>query len=244
MKVLVVDDEGPARERLKSLLHELPAYQICGEARNGLEALRLSEEKQPDIVLMDIRMPGMDGLEAARHLARLDKKPPAIIFTTAYGDYALEAFQTSATGYLLKPVRKEHLERTLSNARRPNRAQLTELADADGNPARTHICARLHGNLRLIPIDDIFYFQADQKYVSVRHRQGEVLIEEPLKSLETELAPRFLRIHRNALVATAYVKGLMKSSDGGVHVAFEGINERLEVSRRHLSEVRQYLRSC
>jgi len=244
MKVLVVDDERPARERLRDLLAALSAYECCGEAGNGIEALRLAQTAQPDIVLLDIRMPGMDGLEAARHLAGLDR-PPAVIFTTAYGEYALEAFDAHAAGYLLKPIHRNRLEDALANARIPNRAQLAGLtaAAAGAGVKRTHLCARLGGRLELIPLDDVLYFQADQKYVTVRHRQGEVIIEESLKSLETEFAALCLRIHRNALVVTGHLAGLEKTPRGHFEVVFTGNSERLEVSRRHVAAVRHFLKS-
>ena len=242
MKVLVVDDEKPARDRLHSLLDEIPEYEVCGEASNGVEALRAAEAEHPDIVLLDIRMPGMDGLEAARHLAGAEH-PPAVIFTTAYDEHALEAFQTQATGYLLKPIRKEHLVEALANARTPNRAQLAGLVESDASAARTHICARLRGNLELIPIDDVLYFQADQKYVTVRHRKGEVIIEEPLKALEGEFEALFLRIHRNALVAKSFIGGMEKTPEGRCQVVFKGADDKLEVSRRHVAEVRRFFKS-
>jgi two-component system response regulator AlgR len=242
MKVMVVDDERPARERLRDLLSTLPAYQCCGEAGNGIDALQLVQSQQPDIVLMDIRMPGMDGLETARHLASLDK-PPAVIFTTAYGDYALEAFDAQAAGYLLKPVDKRRLEEALVKARIPNRAQLTELAVVSVSGTRTHICARLGGRLELVPLGDIVYFRADQKYVTVRHRQGEVLIEDALKSLEREFSSLCLRVHRNALVMAAQLVGLEKTRQGHVQVLLNGVSDRLEVSRRHVTAIRRFLRS-
>ena len=239
MKVLIVDDEAPARERLKRLLSELPDYAICGQAGNGVETLRMVQSQHPDIVLMDIRMPVMDGLEAARHLSKL-QKPPALIFTTAYGEYALDAFQAYAAGYLLKPIRKEHLVQALAKACTLNRAQLAGLAS---NNARTHLCARLGERLELVPIEAVLYFQADQKYVTVRHKHGEVILEESLKSLEVEFAPHFLRIHRNALVAKAHLAGLIKTSEGRFQVLFSDIDERLEVSRRHLTAARRFMKS-
>lgn len=243
MKVLIVDDEAPARERLMGMVAGLRDYEVCGEAANGLEALRQTESQAPDIVLLDVRMPGMDGIETARHLASLEE-PPAVIFTTAYGEHALEAFETHAAGYLLKPIRREQLERALKGARSLNRAQLAGLSEQQERPARTHICARLRGRLELIPIEDVLYFQADQKYVTVRHRHGEVLIEDSLKALEEEFGSRFLRVHRNALVAVDAVAGMEKTSDGRLQLLFRGIDARLEVSRRHVAQVRRFLKGA
>jgi two-component system response regulator AlgR len=160
MKVLIVDDEQPARERLVRLLAEINGYEVAGEAANGPEAIERYNALKPEIVLLDIRMPGMDGLETARHLMD-DETPPAIIFTTAYGDHALEAFDTHAVGYLLKPVRTERLAEALDASRRSNRSQLAPaLTHRIGQPAeaRTHICVRMRGNLQLIPLGDILYF--------------------------------------------------------------------------------------
>lgn len=241
MKVLIVDDEKPARDRLRSLLEEMPVYQCCGIAGNGVEALRMANAEQPDIVLLDIRMPGMDGLEAARHLARLDK-PPAVIFTTAYSDHALEAFEAHAVGYLLKPISKDRLRQALASAGTLNRAQLANLDGAQVPQTRTHLCARLGDRLELIPIAQVLYFQADQKYVTVRHQQGEMLIEESLKSLEKEFGDQFLRVHRNALVALAHVAGLQKTPTGHFQVLLYDCSLALEVSRRHLGNVRRFLR--
>lgn len=241
MRVLVVDDERPARERLLGMLEQISGFESCGIASNGVEALTLSEREQPDIVLMDVRMPGMDGIEAARHLAQLER-PPAVIFATAYGEHALEAFETRAVGYLLKPVRLERLEDALRHASRPTRAQLAGLSEDQNPAARSHICARVRGRLELVPIEEVLYFQADQKYVTVRHRGGEVIIEDSLKSLEDEFGPRFLRIHRNALVATQHVAGMDRSPEGRFEVMFRGAEDRLEVSRRHVAQVRRFLK--
>ncbi|MFP4244393.1 MAG: LytR/AlgR family response regulator transcription factor [Ectothiorhodospira sp.] len=243
MKVLIVDDEQPARERLASLLRALPDHEMVGEAANGMEAVRLAGETHAEIVLMDIRMPGMDGLEAAHHLAQMET-PPAIVFVTAYETHAIEAFEAHAVDYLLKPVREERLRSALEKARRPNRAQLEELNhSARETSARSHICARVRGNLELIPVEAVHYFQADQKYVTVRHEDGEVLIEEPLKTLEDEFGDRFLRIHRNALVACDRFGGMEKNDHGGYEVVLKTTGERLEVSRRHVAQVRRFLKA-
>ena len=245
IKILIVDDEEMARERLHSLLERSNDYQICADAENGLEAIQMVERHQPDIVLMDISMPEMNGLEAARELTALHN-PPAVIFTTAYGEYALEAFSTKAIGYLMKPIRQEQLLQSLEQARSLNRMQRIEALerqrDNGAGPARKHICARMRGNLELIPIDEIIYFQADQKYVTVRHEAGEVIIEESLKSLENDFSDRFLRIHRNALVSKSRISGLEKTDVGRTKVVLNEVDDQLEVSRRHLSEVRRFVR--
>lgn len=241
MNVLIVDDEPLARDRLRDLLNCLSDYQLCGEAGNGAEALRLATSMQPDIVLLDIQMPGLDGLEVARQLA-LTAQPPAVIFITAYSEYALDAFNAHAAAYLLKPVRLEKLEQALAGASRINRAQLANLAAVPTESKRTHIRARLGQRLILIPLADVFYFQAEQKYVTVRHRHGEALIEESLRTLEDDIGSRAVRAHRNALAMAAQIAGLEKTPDGGCVLIFHDIPDRLEVSRRHLPVIRQFLR--
>ncbi len=241
MNVLIVDDEPLARDRLRDLLNRLPDHEPCGEAGNGAEALRLAKLLNPDIVLLDIQMPGLSGLETARQLADLPH-PPAVIFTTAYGQYALEAFDAQAVAYLLKPVRLERLEQALATSSRINRAQLARLAAEQAESSHTHIRARIGQQVRLIPFVDVFYLQADQKYVTVRHRHGEALIEESLKTLEQQLGSLVMRVHRNALAMAVHIAGLEKAADGGVCLVFDEIPDRLEVSRRHLSAIRQFIK--
>ena len=242
MKILIVDDEKPARDRLARMVSELPQHELIGQAVNGLEALGMTQAMEPDIVLLDIRMPGMDGIEAARHLAKLDQ-PPAVIFTTAFSDHALEAFETHAVDYLLKPVKLDRLQTAIDAAVRPTRAQAAKSGDLlSGLEPRQHICARVRGSLVLVPIEDIYYFHAEQKYVTVRHTEGEVLIEDALKNLEDEFGDRFYRIHRNALVGLAWIAG-MQSNDDGHRVTFRDIDDTLEVSRRHLPGVRKIIKN-
>lgn len=240
MRVLIVDDEPLARERLRRQLEAQAEVAVVGEAGNGREALLLASRLQPDVVLLDIRMPGMDGLETARHLEAL-AMPPAVIFTTAYGEHALEAFDRHAVDYLLKPIRAERLAAALASCRRLNRAQVSALSDADEGTARSHLCARRHGDLVMVPVDAVLFFQADQKYVRVVYADGELLLEESLKGLQEEFGARFVRIHRNALVARAALHALVH--DGGtLRVELAGCAERLEVSRRHAAALRALLR--
>jgi two-component system response regulator AlgR len=243
MKVLIVDDEAPARTRLRAMLEEIGGYEVCGEAANGRETLEQCEKYQPDVLLLDIRMPGIDGLEAAQHLQSL-QQPPAIIFTTAYNDYALQAFETHAVDYLLKPVRLERLRDTLLHARRLTRVQMVSVREGDEqSEKRQRICANVRGSLQLIPVAEIRYFQADQKYVVVGTSDAQLLIEETLKSLEQEFADQFVRIHRNALVARCYITGLGKDVGGHAQVSLAGVEQTLEVSRRHIADVRKLVKA-
>ncbi len=242
MRVLIVDDEQLARDRLVRMVSDFDAYEVVGEAANGVEAVRLAAETLPELVLLDIRMPGMDGLETARHFNEFEE-PPAVIFCTAYEEHALEAFDLQAVGYLLKPVRKENLGTALAKAQRVNKAQLAALAD-DGESRRSHIVARTRRGIELISIDDIRYFQADQKYVTVRHGSGEIIIDDTLRELETEFGDLFVRVHRNALVAARYIEGLDRARDSGHYkIRMRDVEETLEISRRHVAGVRKFIKT-
>lgn len=242
MKILIVDDEALARTRLHRLLEQIEGVEISGEAASGKEALLRGSALNPDIVLLDIRMPEMDGLETAAHLSKLEH-PPAIIFTTAYSEYALAAFDANAVDYLLKPIRRERLEEAINKARKITRAQLLELGKQDEvNTARSHISAYEAGNLQLVPAESIYYFQAGQKYVTVRHTLGQVLIDDPLKELEEEFGERFLRIHRNSLVAVSQIDRLARDAGGKFVICFREIDEQLEVSRRMVASTRRHLK--
>ena len=241
MRVLIVDDEPHARERLRSLLADISEAEIVGEAGTGTEALSQATALSPDVVLLDVRMPGMDGIEAARHLSTLEE-PPAVIFTTAYDQYAVNAFETRAVGYLLKPIRKEKLAAALAQAGRLTRPQLQRLAVAAKAERRTHIAVRHREGLRLIPIGEVQFFLADQKYTTVRHLRGEDLIEDSLRTLEEELAQDFVRIHRNALVAVRHLERIERNADGQYFVILRGCDAPLAVSRRMAGELRERFR--
>lgn len=242
MKLLLVDDEPLARQRLAALLRELGGHEVVGEAGNGREAVEMAESLGVDAVLLDVAMPVMDGLEAARHLAGLPS-PPALVFCTAFDKYALAAFEAAAVDYLVKPVRAERLAEALERARRQRAAQqVPALPPASSERRRSHLSARLRGSLRLIPVEDIHYLQAEEKYVVVHHARGEDLIEESLKSLEQEFGDQFLRIHRNCLVSCDEFAELRRSIDGQVHAILRHGKTPLEVSRRCLPVLRERLK--
>jgi len=242
LRVLIVDDEPPARARLRSMLVEAGEFDVAGEAGNGEQALQLVDTLLPDVVLLDVRMPGIDGLEVARQLASLPE-PPAVIFTTAFDEYALQAFESEAIAYLLKPIRAEKLRAALTKAARLTRPQLQQFANAAREPSRrSHIGVRGRDGLKLIPIDEVFCFHADQKYTTVKHLNGEDLIEDSLKILEEEFAANFVRIHRNALVNTKFLERIARDASGQHFVHLRGLPEALEVSRRMAGDLKDRFR--
>ena len=243
MKILIADDEPLARQRLAAMLAEFADCQVAGEASNGREAVERAEALAVDAVLMDIAMPVMDGLEAARHLAHTQPRP-AVIFCTAYDEHALAAFEAAAVDYLVKPVRRERLVEALERARRSRQAEAPrpDRSELPGQRQRSHLAARMRGSLRLIPVEDVYYLQAEEKYVLVHHARGEDLIEESLKSLELEFADRFLRIHRNCLVANDEFQELHRLPDGQVQAILRHGKTPLEVSRRCVPALRERLK--
>jgi two-component system response regulator AlgR len=243
IRVVIVDDSPTVRDHLGSLLRRDPGFEVVGEAGDGHRALRQAAALAPDLVLLDVRMPGMNGLEVAFHLATLERAP-AVVFATAFEEFAVDAFDARAVGYLLKPVRAERLASALARAKPLDHAAVGALARQGGAEARRNVCARVRGELRLIPVDEVVYFRADLKYVTVRHQHGEVLIEESLKALEDEFGVRFVRVHRNALVAVAAIEALERDAEGHARVRLRGIAETLEVSRREVATVKDRLRDA
>jgi two-component system response regulator AlgR len=247
MRVLVCDDEPLARLRLKRMLEKIAGVEWVGEAVNGQELLERLPSLAPQVVISDIRMPGMDGLAAAGHVARLPD-PPTLIFCTAHDNHALEAFRVNAAHYLLKPVKQADLEQALERVRRVLPVSTRQQTSADtrqGTPApavvRTTISARTHRGLEIIQVDDIRFFMADHKYVTVRTRSGEVLIDDALKDLEREFQAAFVRIHRNCLVSLRHIEAL-EQHQAQVMVRLQDVTERLPVSRRLLPSLRRLLR--
>lgn len=207
LKLLIADDEAPARNRLRELLADISHINIVAEAKNGQEALNLACEFQVDIVLLDVRMPLIDGIEAAEHLQKM-AKPPAVIFTTAFDNYAMQAFDISAVDYLLKPIRLERLQTAINKARALLPSQLEALAPLSRQ--RTHFSISERGRILLVPLSEVIYLRAELKYVTVRTAAREYLIEESLTHLEQEFSSIFIRLHRNCLVANDYILGFEK----------------------------------
>jgi two-component system response regulator AlgR len=237
---VIADDEPLARERLRDLLAAQPGVELVAEAADGREALHACAAHTPDLVLLDIAMPGIDGLEAARHLAAFEPRP-AVVFCTAFDAHALSAFEAAAIDYLVKPVRPERLAAAIERAR-TFAAGREHAEPPQSEQNRTHLCARLRGSLRLIPVEDVHYLQAEEKYVVVHHARGEDLIEESLKSLEEEFGERFIRIHRNCLVARHEIVELKRAADGHVQAVLRHGQHPLEVSRRCVAHLRETIK--
>jgi two-component system response regulator AlgR len=245
LRALIVDDEAPARRRLRDVLADCASacpVTVVGEAADGLSALTYLERGDIDLVLLDIRMPGMDGIECASHIQKFDSAP-AVIFITAYDAYACQAFELNAIDYLLKPVRAERLLRALEKAHKLSEAAVQSLRAAHPK-ARTHLSVNEKGRIVLIPLQEILYLKAELKYVTVRTIAREFLLEESLSRLEEEFGETFLRIHRNCLVARARIRevGKLPGADDGHFLRLEGLGEPLLVSRRQYSAFRDRIK--
>lgn len=232
LRVLVVDDEPTARQRLCGLLADCPGIELAGEVADGEAALLRCAAGGVDLVLLDIRMPGLDGMATAQRLAAL-AAAPEVVFLTACDDRALEAFESGALDYLLKPVRRERLQQALQRVRRRRPA----VAPA----ARRHFSVRRAGAMLRVPVDAVLALRAEDKYVCLVTADGEHLIEESLAAIEREFGERFLRIHRNCLVAARHLAGLVRQPDGSDRARVDGLAHDLEISRRNLPAVRAWL---
>jgi len=244
LRIFIADDEGPARERIRELLQDIAAEmptEIVGEARHGLEAIELVPKSRAQVLLLDIEMPGMRGLEVARHLAGLENGP-AVVFITAHDKHAVEAFELNALDYLLKPVRATRLAAALKKASSAGAPAEERLAGAQSE-AREYLSVTERHRIVLVPVRDIVFLRAEQKYVTLRTRNRTHLIEEPLITLESEFAKRFIRIHRNCLVASEAIRGFERAAPSADEphwlVVLEGIEERLPVSRRQWPLLRE-----
>jgi two-component system response regulator AlgR len=244
LRVVITDDEAPARSRMRDLLEDCAGsfpIELAGEAASGRELLTLLDQTPVDVVLLDIRMPEMDGLEVAQHLLKL-AEPPSVIFTTAYNDHALKAFELHAVDYLLKPIRLRRLHDALTRARAITPLRLDVLQQITPD-ARTHLSVQERGRVVLIPVPDILYLRAELKYVTIRTAAREYLLEEALSKLELEFADLFVRIHRSCLVAKAHITGFEKgtgdASEAHWLVTLAGLDEKLPVSRRQQHIVKE-----
>jgi two-component system response regulator AlgR len=243
IRLVIIDDEQPARSRLRELLQdcraELP-HSVVGEAANGVEGLQVVAASQADVVLVDIHMPEMSGIEFARHLQVLDR-PPAVIFVTAHDQYAVEAFEVNALDYLTKPVRAARLLSALKKAATGARLPRGVLESIDPAPRR-HFSVAERGRVTLVPVAEVIYLRAELKYVTLRTRDREHLVEESLTQIEQEFGSVFVRIHRNCLVARRWIRGFERGAETegevGWSVVLEGLDEKLPVSRRQWPQVK------
>ena len=244
ISIFIVDDENLARERLKRLIETIPDYAVIGEAENGEIAINIVPEANPDIILLDIRMPGEDGLSVAETLSKL-AQAPAIIFCTAYDEYAISAFKYNAIGYLLKPVRKEELIQALSNAQKLNQLQVKQVQKQIGTKhedAKIFVANTWQGQ-ELIPFDSIYFFKSDNKYLTVVHEQGETLSDQTLKDLELEFQDLLIRVHRNTLINKRFISRLVKKQGSHYEVHIKNCTQNVSVSRRHVSDIKDFLSS-
>jgi two-component system response regulator AlgR len=244
LRVLVVDDEALARSRLLTLLGDCrtPAVQAVGEAANAVQAMECLQHQRVDVLLLDIHMPGTDGLALARAMQRL-ATPPAVVFVTAHTEHALQAFELDATDYLTKPVRLERLQAALLKAQRW--LQLRGAEFSEGAPPEDTLLIQDRNRTERLPLSEVLYFKAELKYITVRTATRHLLLDGSLGELEEKYAGRFLRIHRNALVARSAARALQKHHDPeegeGWALRLDGVDELLLVSRRQLAAVRELL---
>jgi two-component system response regulator AlgR len=234
LRVLIVDDEPPARGRLRRMLANVPDCELAGEAASANEALAALDAEAIDVLLLDISMPGLDGMALARKLAQ-EERPPSVVFCTAWPDQALEAFECDAVDYLVKPIRAERLSSALEKVARMRGAGMAEEEQA-------FLRSTIAGKTTLIPVDSAICLLAEDKYTTVIYAEGQTVINDALVDLEQRYPDRFLRVHRSALVATSRIRGLESAPGGPAHVILDGTDFRPEVSRRLLAGVRRFIR--
>jgi len=243
IRIVIADDEAPARKRLRELLGDIEQACVVGEAKNGQEALSLAEQTQAEVVLLDIRMPGMDGIEAALHLQKLNP-PPAIIFTTAFDAYAVRAFDMNALDYLLKPIRLERLQTAIDKAKKLNATQLNALKPLQHR--RSHFSVTERGRVLLVPLEEVIYLRAELKYITLRTHEREYLLDDSLTSIEQEFGEHFVRLHRNCLVAQRSIMGYERrhEPDGETHYValLRELPETIAVSRRQQHVLKELLK--
>lgn len=233
LNILIIDDEAPARDRLHRMVESISGFEVAGEACSAAQALEQISLLSPDVLLLDISMPGMDGMSLARVLQE-GGASPAVIFCTAYQDQALEAFEREAVDYLVKPVRPERLEQSLEKAKR-------YLGDNEKQAAEHFLRSTVGGKVVLTPIQRVICLVSEDKYTTVSHEVGETVIDESLTDLEQRFPELFFRVHRNALVSRKHIRGLERTPEGQTLVILSGTDRKPEVSRRNISSLRKFL---
>lgn len=250
-KAIIADDERELRNYLKTMLKEAwPELVICGEAANGDEALELVSLNRPQIAFLDIKMPGLSGMDVAKKIAHICR----IVFVTAYDQYAVEAFEKEAVDYLVKPVMKERLEQTISRLKRQLEISdspvrdiseivgqvIKRLNDKEKAEYLRWIRIQVRDDTRLIPVDDVVYFKAEDKYTLVMTKDGESLIKKSIKGLAEELDPdHFWQIHRGSIVNVSKIDKVSRSLTGRGVLKLKGRSELLTVSRNYLHYFKQ-----
>lgn len=244
LRLFLVDDEIPALNRLKDVLSDCAAvfaHEVVGTAANGMTALAQLAEIRADVVILDIQMPQMSGIEVARKLLDFSH-PPLVIFATAFEDYGVAAFDVRAVDYLLKPIRQDRLLAALHRAEEMRQTRPVSVEQASG--ARTHFSVTERGRVHLIPVQDAVYLKAEQKYITLRTLAREYLLEDSLTRIEEEFGSRFVRVHRNCLVACDALAGFERQvqSGGDAHwvVILRDLPERLPVSRRQQHVIKDF----
>ena len=233
LSILIIDDEKPARDRLRRLLNDVPRCEVVAEASSGAQALEWIRELSPDVLLLDISMPGMDGMSLARVLQE-GGASPAIIFCTAYQDQALNAFEVEAVDYVVKPVRIERLETAIEKARK-------YVGTGRGSEEEQYVRSTVGGKVVLTPVHRVICLVSEDKYTTVTHEKGSTVIDESLTELEQKYPGLFFRVHRNALVSRKHLRGLERSTEGHTYALLSGTDRKPEVSRRNISALRKLL---
>ena len=240
--VLIVDDERLAVERLHHVLNKIPGYDFVGCAFNGIEAVQKTRLLNIDLILMDIRMPRMDGITAARHIRNMEN-PPTIVFTTAFAEYSLHAFSIPASGYLLKPITRAKLTEALQNIESVSLRTVSEPAKPRfSSRNEEYICCRHCGEFMLVALSQIYYLKSSTKYTRMYYLNSSSLTERPLKSFLEYYPDRLLSINRATAINRSYLRGLRRTENDQYEVILTKVKEKLAVSRRKLAAVRSCLK--
>lgn len=241
IRTLIIDDEPPARARLMRMMKALPGCEVCGEASSGKQALEMIRSLKPGVILLDISMPGIDGMTLARTLKSMPAAP-VVIFCTAWPDQALQAFDCDAVDYLVKPVRAGRLQDAMAKAGRMIAPRLS--IEDEHKPETEFLRATVGGKTLLVDLDEIICLVAEDKYTTVHLKNAKTVINDSLVDLEQRFPEKFMRVHRNSLVAPKFIRGLEKSSPGACFVQLAGTDFTPEVSRRKLSAIRKFIRDA